>query len=75
MYIPRLRKLDQVYKIFKEKDKNTALSKHMLEKLIFSEKITKIKYGNAWLINLDELFAFFNTKEKKNEKNDNGSNL
>lgn len=72
MYIPRLRKKENVIKEVKAKDENSALTYNLLFKLTQMGKITQIKYGNAMLINLDELYDFFKIKENENEKNDNG---
>ena len=55
MYIPRLRKKDNIMKIVKEIDPNTALSECLIDQLVKDNKITSIRYGNACLINLDEL--------------------
>jgi hypothetical protein len=71
MYIPRLRKKENVIKDVKKIDPKTAITSCLIEKLAESGKITQIKYGNAWLINLDELFDFFTTKEQNNEKTKN----
>ena len=68
MYIPRLRKKDNIMKIVKEIDPNTALTKYLIEQLIKKGKITAIRYGNACLINLDELFDFFYLKRKRKKK-------
>lgn len=58
MYIPRFRRMSDVIKEMKEKDPNTAMTMTLLYELIRSESITAMKYGNAWLINIDELYAF-----------------
>lgn len=71
MYIPRLRKKENVIKDIQKEDKDSALKYNLIFKLTQTGKITQIKYGNAWLINLDELYDFFTTKENENEKNDN----
>lgn len=65
MYIPRLRKKDNIMKIVKKIDPNTALSEYLIDRLVKNGEITSIRYGNACLINLDELFDFFNKKEKE----------
>lgn len=70
MYIPRLRKKESVINEIKKEDKDSALKYNLIFKLTQMGKITQIKYGNAWLINLDELYDFFTTKENKNEKDD-----
>ena len=68
MYIPRLRKKINIMKIVKEIDPNTALSKYLIDKLVKDGEITSIKYGNACLINLDELFNYFYKKRNKKWK-------
>ena len=67
MYIPKLRKQDNVAKEIKKIDNNTALTVYLVETLVRKALISKIEYGNAILINLDELAEFF-TKTKKNKK-------
>ena len=67
MYIPKLRKQDNVAKEIKKIDDNTALTGYLVETLVRKGLISKIDYGNAILINLDELAEFF-TKTKKNKK-------
>lgn len=58
MYIPRFRRINDVLKEMKGTDPNTAMTLCLLMELIKSEKITSMKYGNSWLINIDELYAF-----------------
>lgn len=65
MYIPRLRKRESIMKEIKEIDPNTALTEYLIERLSKTGEITEIKYGNACLINLDELFDYFHKKDKK----------
>lgn len=65
MYVPRLRKKEKIIDDIKKLDKDTAITQYLIERLCQEGKITKIKYGNAWLINLDELFDYFTTKENK----------
>lgn len=45
-------------------DKDCPVTYNLIHSLIQQNKITKIKYGSAWLVNLDELFAFFNGESK-----------
>ena len=65
MYIPTLRKKGNVAKEVKKLDPNTAITEDLIRTLAKSGKISQIKYGNAWLINLDELFDFFYKKGDK----------
>lgn len=59
MYIPRFRRIEQVLKEIKETDPNTELSWKMIKQLIENGAITQKKLGNAWLINIDELYSIF----------------
>ena len=63
MYIPRLRKINQAVKEIKSLDNKTELTEYLLIQLIKNKNLTSLKYGNAWLINLDELYKFFKTKD------------
>ena len=69
MYIPKLRKKDNVVKEIKKMDSNTAITYPLICRLVKKGLISKINYGNAHLINMDELAAFFtNIKKEKREK-------
>lgn len=59
MYIPRLRRISDVIAEMRTEDPETAISQYVIKELIALEKITSMKYGNAWLINLDELYSYF----------------
>lgn len=63
MYIPRLRKKENIMRIVKKLDPKTALTYNLIHKLARTGEITEIKYGNACLINLDELFDYFHKKD------------
>ena len=69
MYIPRLRKINQAIKEIKSLDNKTELTEYLLIQLIKNKNLTSLKYGNAWLINLDELYKFFKTKDNNKWKN------
>ena len=58
MYIPRLRRINDVLKEMKQKDPNTAMTFCLIMEIIKSGAITAMKYGNSWLINIDELYAY-----------------
>lgn len=58
MYIPRLRRIDSVLKEMKQADPKTVISRWFIIQLIHSEEITALKYGDAWLVNLDELYGY-----------------
>ena len=66
MIIPRIRRINDVIKEMKEKDPETEVSWEMIKTLIKTGKITTKKFGNSWLINLDEFYSFF-TKGDRNE--------
>ena len=59
MFIPRLRRIEQVIKEIKEFDKDTELNWRMIQQLIKTGAITSVKIGNSWLINIDELYSLF----------------
>lgn len=71
MYIPKLRKISHAVREIKEQDKNSAITEYLLQELIRKGELSQMKYGNAWLVNLDELAYFFKSKENNNEENDN----
>jgi len=51
-----------------KEDPFCALNRPFIEHLIWNEKITAMKYGDAWLINLDELFSYFQYKKPRLQK-------
>ena len=65
MYIPKLRKKERVIKEIRKIDSGTEFTMTLLNKLIKNGEISKIDYGNAQLVNLDELAEFFSRKEQK----------
>lgn len=42
----------------KQADRNTVVSRFFLTKLLREGKITPLKYGDFWVINIDELYGF-----------------
>ena len=66
MYIPRLRRINDVLAEMKKRDPKTALKWRIVQYMIKQGAITSIKFGDAWLINIDELYNYF-TKAGKNE--------
>ncbi len=60
MYLPRLRRIDTVIKEMRQADCNTVVSRFFLTKLLKEGKITPLKYGDSWVINIDELYGFMN---------------
>lgn len=59
MYIPRLRKINDVIAEIKAQDPQTVINWKLVKRLIKEGKLTAMKFGNAWLINLDESYGFF----------------
>ncbi len=66
MYIPRIRRVADVIKIFKEEDKDTMITQALIKNWIKQGKVACRKYGNAYVVNLDELYKSF----KRQEAND-----
>ena len=64
MYLPRLRRISDVLNEVKQVDPDTCLTYHMLVELMKQGIITPLKYGNAWVINMDELLLFVNGKKE-----------
>lgn len=48
----------------KRADPGTCLTYHMLVDLMKDGAITPLKYGNAWVVNMDELLLFVNGKKE-----------
>lgn len=69
MYIPRLRKINYVVNEIKKQDPNTAITYYLIETMLFRNKLSKIKWSNIWIINVDELADFFTLKDKGNSTN------
>lgn len=62
MYIPRLRRISDVINEMKKADTESIITYYTIIKLIEVGKLTALKYGNAWLINLDELYCILGGK-------------
>lgn len=58
MYIPRFRRINDVLREMKNRDPRCVLTHRIITQWIATGKITSLKYGNAWLVNIDELYAF-----------------
>ena len=58
MYLPRLRRIDTVIKAMKQADPDTVVSRYFITTLLREGKITPIKYGDAWVVNIDELYGY-----------------
>ena len=65
MYIPKLRKINQVVEIMKAQDKNSAITYYIIEQLIKNKKIGAIRFGPTWIVNLDEVYSYFTKEEQK----------
>lgn len=65
MYIPRLRRINDVIKQIRADDEQAEISWYLIQHLIKTGELTSMKFGNSWLINLDELYDFFRAKENK----------
>ncbi len=62
MYIPRIRRISDVIKEIKKQDKDTMLNPTLIREWIKNEEVTCMKYGNAYAVNLDELYLSFTTE-------------
>ena len=62
MYILRLRKIDAVLKDMKQADPDTVVSRYFITKLLRDGQITPLKYGDAWVVNIDELYGYLSGK-------------
>ncbi len=65
MYIPPLRKKEKIIEEIKKRDKDSVLTYYIIDNLIKKGYIKEIKYGNACLVNIDELAIFFNSIGEK----------
>lgn len=64
MYIPRLRRIPDVVKEMRESDPESVITYALIIGLIKQKKLAAMKYGNAWLVNLDELYFYFRGNKK-----------
>lgn len=55
----------------KQLDSDTALTRRYIRTMVEQRKITVIKYGYAWIINMDELFSYFTSSGVQCSNNDN----
>ena len=63
MYLPRLRKISDVLTQMHAADPDTVITRHFIESLIHSGQLTALKYGDAWLVNLDELYLLLSAEK------------
>lgn len=59
MYIPKLRRINDALEELKSIDPDCPLTWYALRELCQKGYLTTIKYGNSWLINMDELSLLF----------------
>ena len=71
MYIPRLRRISDTLNEIKRLDPQSVLTRHFIEELIHKKEITALKYGDAWLINLDELYHYLTVQKEDYEPQEN----
>lgn len=57
MYIPKIRKSEQVVAYFRERDKNSVMTKALLNNLADDGMISKVCVGRNQFFNLDEVIA------------------
>lgn len=65
MYIPRIRRINDVLTEIKKQDPETDLTWKLVKRLIKDKRLKAMKFGNSWLINLDEFYGFFRKGGKK----------
>lgn len=65
MYIPRIRRINEVLTEVKKQDPETDLTWKLVKRLIKDKRLTAIKFGNSWLINLDEFYGYFRAGGRK----------
>ena len=65
MYIPRIRRINDVFTEIKKQDPETDLTWKLVKRIIKDKRLTAMKFGNSWLINLDEFYEFFKAGGKK----------
>lgn len=56
-----LRSIKKAHDMILKEDPETELTWKLIQRLIKDGKLTAVKFGNAWLINLDEFYGFFRT--------------
>ena len=56
--MPRLRRIDTVLKAMKQADPDTVITRYFITTLLQESTITPLKYGDAWVVNIDELYGY-----------------
>lgn len=75
MFIPRIRKINQLVGDVKKQDPNTAITYYLIETMLLRYQLSKIKWSNTWIVNLDELAEFFTLKIKNKNKTEIKENI
>ncbi len=63
MYIPKLRRVSGAVKEIKSADHRSEVSAYFIVHLIKTGEISTRKFGHSWLVDLNELYCFFQAKE------------
>ena len=71
MYIPKIRRMVDAIQEIKSIDPETALTHRYIRTMVETKKITTIKYGYAWVVNMDELYAYFTTSGVQSDEDAN----
>jgi len=67
MYLPRIRRINDAVNEIRKLDPKTEITRKLILELIKYHKLTYMKYGNAWIVNLDELYGYLKGKEFEHE--------
>lgn len=65
--LPQMRTIEEAYAEIKSIDINTAITKNFVRTLVVSGKVTSIKAGRKYLVNMDTLKSYLYEGEAKNE--------
>lgn len=65
MYVPRIRRISDAVKEIHDEYPMSPITRHLIEYLIHNNEITAMKYGDAWLLNIDELYGYFTSQKPK----------
>lgn len=71
MYIPKIRRMVDAIQEIKSIDPETALTHRYIRTMVEKKKITTIKYGYAWVVNMDELLAYFTSSGVQSNEDEN----
>lgn len=56
----RLRTIKEVVQYFKERDPGTAITEHCIRSLITNQKISFVRNGSKFLVDLEKIENYFN---------------